>query len=95
MIATPVADTGVNETEHSPLVSAQLAGASVPLPPAEKETLPPGVDADPLELSLTDAVQVVAMPGVVGSQAITVEVERSPAAIVVRPLLGDDVGSPP
>lgn len=95
MIASAVADAGVYEIEHSPLANVQVEGASVPLPPAEKETLPPGVDADPLELSLTEAVQVVAVPAVVGSQARIVEVERRPAAIAVWPLLGDDVGSPP
>jgi hypothetical protein len=67
----------------------QVVPLNVPVLLLVKATVPVGVVAPPLEVSLTDAVQVVDVPGwsVLGAQLTLVEDERMVAVTIVVPLL--------
>src|SRR5712692_10409528 len=87
-------------TEHEPEVSLHSGGLNPPGPVAVKDTLPDGTIGDPLPVSVTDTVQVVAILMIVvwGVQAIAVEELRGRTISVNDPdaevLLGECTASP-
>ena len=75
----------MNDTLQLPEVSAQLPEIGVTEPPeAVKVTTPPGVLAEPGELSVTVAVQLVVWPTLTDRHETVVFVERLLTTIVAE-----------
>lgn len=75
----------MNDTLQVPEVSAQLPETGVTEPPeAVKVTTPPGVLAEPGELSVAVAVQLVVWPTLTGWHETVVFVERLLTTIVAE-----------
>ncbi len=75
----------MNDTLQLPEVSAQLPETGVTEPPeAVKVTTPPGVLAEPGELSVTVAVQLVVWPTLTNRHETVVFVERLLTTIVAE-----------
>lgn len=75
----------MNDTLQLPEVSAQLPETGVTEPPeAVKVTTPPGVLAEPGELSVTVAVQLVVWPTLTDRHETVVFVERLLTTIVAE-----------
>jgi len=85
---------GVVLTEH---VADAPVPANVQVPPGVKVTVPVGVMAVPVEVSVTVAVQLVAWPmnTVDGVHATVVVVVRTVTVTLVEPLLPAWFASPP